>query len=195
MRMTPLDIQTHHFGHRLRGFDPTEVEAFLRMTAEDYESLLRENQSQNERIRRLEHRLEELSAQEQLLKETLLTAQAMTEELRVSAQREAELRLAEVEVKAEKILDASHRRAAQLAEDVREMRGLRARLGQALRSAAESHLALLDTLETDPEPESLVDGMIEGKVAYLATAGNRRSGAGEDDEDAKGDQTSPGPRR
>jgi cell division initiation protein len=167
MRMTPLDVQSHQFARRLRGFDPDEVSAFLRIVSEDYEGLVHETGSQNDRIRRLEARLEEFSAQEHLLKETLISAQAMTEELRSTAEREAELRLAEVEVHAEKILDASHRRAARLAQDIREMRALRSRLAESFRSAVETHLSLLETLEADPEQDPLVQGLVAGTVAYL----------------------------
>lgn len=171
MRMTPLDVQSHQFAHRLRGYDPDEVNAFLRIVSEDYESLVHETDSQSDRLRRLEARLEELSAQENLLKETLLSAQAMTEELRGTAEREAALRLAEVEVRAEKILDASHRRAARLAQDIREMRALRSRLAESFRSAAETHLSLLETLEADPEQDPLIQGLVEGTVAYLQRDG------------------------
>ncbi len=167
MRMTPLDVQSHQFAHRLRGFDPDEVNAFLRIVSEDYEGLVHETDRQSDRIRRLEARLEELSAQEHLLKETLISAQAMTEEMRATTEREAELRLAEVEVRAEKILDASHRRAAHLAQDIREMRALRSRLAESFRSAAETHLSLLETLEADPEQDPLIQGLVEGTVAYL----------------------------
>lgn len=168
MRMTPLDVQSNGFARRLRGYDAEEVDSFLRMVSADYEGLVRENDSQADRIRRLERRVEELSAQEDLLKETLTSAKAMTEEMRTNAERKAEIRLAEVEVRAEKILDAAHRRAARLAQDIREMRALRSRLAEALRSTAETHIALLATLETDTEHDPLVEGLIEGKIAYLA---------------------------
>ncbi|MFO0687724.1 MAG: DivIVA domain-containing protein [Myxococcota bacterium] len=176
MRMTPLDVQSHSFARRWRGYDADEVDAFLRIVAEDYEGLVRENATQADRLYRLERRIEELSAQEQLLKQTLLSAQSMCEELRRSAERDAELRLAEVEVRAEKILDASHRRAAQLAQDIREMRVLRTRLGESIRSAAETHIALLATLEADPAEDPLVKGLAEGTVAYLK-ADRRRPAA------------------
>ena len=177
MRMTPLDVQSHSFARRFRGYDPDEVDAFLRIVSEDYETLVRENASQTDRLWRLERRIEELSAQEQLLKQTLVSAQAMCEELRRTAERDAELRLAEVEVRAEKILDASHRRAAQLAQDIREMRALRTRLAESMRSAAETHIALLATLEADPAEDPLVKGLAEGTVAYLKA--DRRRAPGE----------------
>lgn len=53
-----------------------------------------------DRIRRLETRVEELSSQEQLLKKTLMSAKAMNDEMAQNAEREAELRLAEAELRA-----------------------------------------------------------------------------------------------
>ena len=40
MRFTPLEIQNHQFSTRFRGLDAAEVESFIRMVSEDYESLL-----------------------------------------------------------------------------------------------------------------------------------------------------------
>ncbi len=163
MRMTPLDVQSHRFGRRFSGFDPDEVQAFLRLVAEDYESLLHENESLRDRVRRVETRVEELLSDEKLLKETLVSAQALGEELRRGAVKESEMLMSEAEVHAEKILDASHRRAARMAEEVREMRGLRTRLASALRSCIETHLAMIASLEDDPE-----DPVLQGKVTYLS---------------------------
>jgi cell division initiation protein len=92
-----------------------------------------------------------------------MTAQEVSEDLRRTAAKEAEVLLAEAEVKAEKVLDAAHRRVAKLAEDIREMRGLRTRLAASVRSAIETHLALLEGLADDLE-----DPVLDGKVAYLA---------------------------
>ncbi len=166
MRMTPLDIQNQSFASRLRGYDPEEVHSFIRMVAEDYERVIRESERQRERIRELEERLEELAAREDSLRETLVTAQSVSEDLRRTASKEAEVMVAEAEVKAEKVLDAAHRRVAKLSEDIREMRVLRTRLAASVRSAIETHLALLEGLSGElPE-----DPTSEGKVAYLANA-------------------------
>lgn len=169
MRMTPLDIQNHRFERRFSGYDCSEVVAFLCLVAEDYESLLRENEAQRERLLQLQSRVEELVTDEKLLKQTLLSAHSMTEDLKEAAAREAELLVSEAEVKAEKILDASHRRAARLAEEIREMRGLRSRLATALRSAIDTHLALIESLEEAPEEEK------ESKVTYLARTPSARA--------------------
>ena len=165
MRLTPLDIQNPHFSTRLRGLDPAEVEAFVRLVAEDFETMVRENENLRERSRLLEARVEELSAAEHTLQETLVTAQAMSEDLKKTAMKESELMISEAEVKGEKILDAAHRRAAKLAEDIRELKRLRSRLGAALRATIDTHIALLDSF-TEDSPEQ--DPVLEGKVAFLS---------------------------
>ncbi len=174
MRLTSLDIQNHAFAGRLRGYDRQEVDGFLRMVADDYEAAVRESERLRERVRDLEARVEEMATREETLRDTLVTAQAVSDDLKRTATKEAEVLLAEAEVKAEKVLDAAHRRVARLAEDIREMRQLRTRLGASVRSAVETHLALLEGLSEDlPE-----DPLLDGKVAFLTHAAPRGSGTG-----------------
>lgn len=163
MRLTPLDIQNHRFSSRLRGVDPAEVESFLHLLSEDYEALLKERDALSSQAHQLESRVEELSRNEKTLQQTLVTAQTLSEDLKKSAMKEAEVMLGQAEVKAEKILGASHRRAAQLAEEIRELKAIRTRVGAALRQTLESHLQLVDSLTAIDEADQEHD-----KVAYLA---------------------------
>jgi len=163
VRLTPLDIQNHRFATRFRGLDPVEVESFLSLLSEDYEALLRERDALADRVRTLERRVDELSLNEKILQDTLITAQTLSEDLKRTAMKESEVLVSEAEVKAEKVLDAAHRRAAKLAEDIRAMKQLRARLGAALRQTVQTHLALLETLSTGGEDEAEAE-----KIAYLA---------------------------
>ena len=159
MRISPLDIQSHQFRSTWRGLDAHEVESFLSAVAEDYAALLQELTSNNEETRRLGARMEELSLNEALLKETLVTAQNLGDELRSASQKEAEIRVSEAEIRAERILDAAHRRAGRLGEEIREMRGLRTRLASALRTTVETHLMMIEALSIDSE-EYVVDAQL-----------------------------------
>lgn len=172
MRFTPLDIQSHRFGRALRGYDADEVESFLRLVAEDLERSVREADELRDKARELETRVNELQDREETLKRTLMTAQQLSEDLRNTAAREAEVTVAEAEVKAEKLMDAAHRRLAKLSEDIREIRSLRTRLGGAVRTTIETHLALLEGLSEDPEEDPLFDG----KVTYLPRAASQTKG-------------------
>jgi len=175
MRFTPLDIQSHHFARRLRGYAPEEVDAFLRMVAEDLEGVIRDADRTREHMREVEARVEEMGAREETLRATLMTAQEVSDDLRRTAAKEAEVLLAEAEVKAEKLLDAAHRRVAKLTEDIREMRQARTRLAASVRSVMETHLSLLDGLSAElPE-----DPILDGKVAFLTApkSSARRNGS------------------
>ena len=77
--------------------------------------------------------------------------QALQESRPELSESEARLRVSEAEVKAEKLLDAAHRRVGQLDEQIREIHGLRARLASGLRSTLETHLVLVDALSGDPK--------------------------------------------
>jgi cell division initiation protein len=174
VRLTPLDIRNHRFSARVRGLDAGEVEAFVRLIAEDYEDMIRENEVLREKVQHLEARVEDLSENEKILQKTLITAQQLSDDLKKTAVRESEVLLSEAEVKAEKILAASHRRAAKLAQDIREMKLLRARLSTTIRAAIDTHLSLLDGLSQD-DPGDAVD---DHKVSYL-TPPSRAAEAGE----------------
>jgi cell division initiation protein len=153
MRITPLDIRKHSFPRRLNGYDRDEVDAFLQMLAGDYEGLVRETERLRKQVVQLETRVKDLSANEAVLQDTLTIAQKLAEDLKRTAMKEAEVTVSEAEIKGEKILDAAHRRAAKLAEDIREMKSLKVRLAAALRATIETHLGLLEGLAVDPAEE------------------------------------------
>lgn len=164
MRITPLDIQSQRFPRRVAGYDPQEVDAFLHLLASDYEKVIRESGALRETVRQLEARVEELQANERILQETLTTAHRLSEDLKQTAVKESEALLSQAELKGEKILQAAHRRAARLAEDIREMKLLRTRLAAAVRSTIETHLQLLEGIAAEDER---ADPVVEGKIASL----------------------------
>jgi cell division initiation protein len=170
LRLTPLDIRNHRFSTRMRGLDASEVEAFLRLISEDYEDMIRENDVLRDKVKRLEAEVEDLSSNEKILQNTLVTAQHLIDDLKKTAIKESELLVSEAEVKAEKVLAAAHRRAAKLAQDIREMKLLRARLSASLRAAIETYLGLLDGLSRD-DPEDAADAKLPHPTPSPRAAG------------------------
>ena len=166
MRITPLALRNHDFRRRWSGYARDEVDEFLRLVSEDYEAALREIESQRERIVHLEHRVNELSATEQVLQDTLTTAQKLSEDLKLTATKESEVLVREAEVNGEKIVEAAQQRAAELAADIGEMKQIKTRLAASVRATLETHLRLLEGLAEDPAS----DGRGEGNVAVLRRA-------------------------
>jgi cell division initiation protein len=165
VRITPLDIKNHPFPRRISGYDRDEVDTFLRMVSEDYEGVVGECSLLRARVKQMEQRVQELTSNERLLQDTLTSAQELAEDLKATAMREAEVMVGQAEIQGEKVLEAAHRRAARLAEDIREMKRLRGRLAASLRATIESHLALVDSL-AEPDPNE--DPVLEGKIAVLS---------------------------
>lgn len=152
MRMTPLEIQSHQFSQRRRGFDRDEVEAFLQMVTEDYEALVMESAEQRECNRQLEEQLEAAKSQENLLRETLISAQSISDQMRAATEKECQARLSQAEVQAQATLEASQREVARLAENIRELQGMRTRMAESLRTTIRTQLGWVDQLMAQPDP-------------------------------------------
>lgn len=122
MKVTPLDLRQQRFNTVMRGFDRTEVSAFLAEAAEEYEVALRDNDHLRQEVAKLEAILKEHRAQEVNLRNTLLTAQKLADDIKEAANNEATRIIREAEGRADLLLQKSQSRL----EDVqREIDGLR----------------------------------------------------------------------
>jgi DivIVA domain-containing protein len=90
-KVTPLEIQNHNFSKKWRGIDPVEVEAFLALVGEEIEDLTRARAELESRVRALETENAEHRERERTLRDTLLSAQRASDDIRGAARKEAEL--------------------------------------------------------------------------------------------------------
>jgi cell division initiation protein len=122
MKVTPLDLRQQRFNTVMRGYDRGEVNAFLAEAAEEYENALRENERLRQEVSKLEAVIKEHRSQEVNLRNTLLTAQKLADDIKEGASQEAARILREAEGRADLLLQKSQARL----EDVqREIDGLR----------------------------------------------------------------------
>ncbi|MEO0115453.1 MAG: DivIVA domain-containing protein, partial [candidate division WOR-3 bacterium] len=82
MPITPIDIRKKKFSTQLRGINAQEVKNFLEMVANEMEVLRKERALLAEKVDELQAKLEGYVKTEKLLKDTLVTAQAATEEIK-----------------------------------------------------------------------------------------------------------------
>jgi cell division initiation protein len=125
-RLTPLEIQKHRFSRKWKGLDPTEVGAFLDLAAEEMEALARENAGLQGRIRGLEEENAEHRERERVLKDTLLSAQRASDDIRGAAQTKAELMVQEAEDAAERLTHNAMQRAAEIEKAIHDLKLQRA---------------------------------------------------------------------
>jgi cell division initiation protein len=122
MRISPLDIRQQRFKQVMRGFDKTEVVAFLTEAADDYEQALLEMDRLREDVKRLEALLAEHREREANLRNTLLTAQRLADEIRQNAQNEAKVIIREAEGRGDLLLQKAAARLEEVERDITELR-------------------------------------------------------------------------
>lgn len=144
MKISPLDIQQQQFkGKMFGGLDPDDVDSFLQMVASEMEDLIRENTDIKEQLRRYTLEVESLKEKEADLRETMLAAQKITEEMKANSQKEANLLIAEAEMKAEKILDNANRKLAELNSQIQDLRREKVQFSTSLKSLLDSHARMI----------------------------------------------------
>ena len=122
MRISPMDMRQQRFKTALRGYDRTEVVAFLTEAADDYEHAMREIDRLRADLMRMEALLAEHRLRENNLRDTLLTAQRLSEEMKDSAQTEAKLIVREAQGRADALLQKAQVRLDELDHDCNEMK-------------------------------------------------------------------------
>ncbi|HEY6361519.1 MAG TPA: DivIVA domain-containing protein [Vicinamibacterales bacterium] len=95
--VTPIDMRQARFASAMRGFDKTEVTAFLEEAASDYEHALRENDRLRQQIAVFEASLTQYRELEGSMKNMLISAQKVADDMRENAEKEAARLLREAE--------------------------------------------------------------------------------------------------
>ena len=104
MRVTPLDIIKKEFTHLEKGVDEIEVKSFLEDVRETLDELLKENQRLRDVIKRRDTEILELKGEEASIKDTLVLARRLTEDLERKSSRESDLIIGEARLEAQRIL-------------------------------------------------------------------------------------------
>ena len=117
MKVTPLDLRQTHFRKGLRGYDPEEVRALLSDAADDYEAALVDLDRLRQEMQKAEAQLAEYRERESNLRNTLLTAQKVADQIRENAAKEADVLLRDADSRSASTLrDAEQRSTATLRE-------------------------------------------------------------------------------
>lgn len=144
MQISRIDILNRTFTRSLRGYNPEEVDAFLQGIADTLGQLTEERVALANQVTILEAQLAEHKEREATLRDTLITTQKLTDSLKATAQREAQLIIDSAHARAESLMQQGNLRLAQLEESIGETRKMKAQFEMRIRSMIEAHLKLLD---------------------------------------------------
>ena len=146
MNLTPLDIQRQTFSRALKGYNVDEIRAYLQLIAEEIERLLKDVDRLSRENAMLREDLDEHNARERILKDTLLSAQKVSEDVKANAQKEAELIVKDAELLSERLTSQAMARVAELERTIQDLKIERKSARNKLQSTIDTvqHLLMLD---------------------------------------------------
>ena len=103
--ITPLDIENKKFSKQvLNGYSVEEVDDFLDELTAEYEKIYKEATENRGRTEKLSNDLNRYQSIESTLQNTLLMAQTTADEVKKTAQKQADAIIAEAQIKAKEAL-------------------------------------------------------------------------------------------
>jgi cell division initiation protein len=153
MKVTPLDLRQQRFKTALRGYDKAEVAAFLAEVADDYEHALRETDRLHQDIRRMEALLTEHREHERNLRNTLLTAQKLSDGIRENAEQESRRLVREAESRSDLLLQKAQARLEDLQRQIDDLKLRRRDVATSLESTISSLRNSLEFVTSQEQTE------------------------------------------
>lgn len=112
--LTPLDIQNKKFKTSPLGYQKDEVEDFLELVLNDYESLYKDSIDLHDKINALNNALEHYKSIEDTMQNTLIVAQSTGEDVKRNAEERARMTLEDAEKQAQAIIENANRSVSTL---------------------------------------------------------------------------------
>ncbi len=163
MRITPLDVRKQEFKRGMRGYDSDEVRAFLSTLADEYEAVLVDNKQLRERVVEQDDKLGDYRNLEKTLRDTLMTAERVTQDAKETARKEGEVLVQQAQQRVERVLGEGRERLNELRREALAVhREKEAYLGR-FRSLAEAQIHFVEQHRQD-----FVD--LDGRILEQADA-------------------------
>ncbi len=149
MTLQPLDIKRQTFAKAFRGYEPAEVDSFLKQVADRQAALAEDLRQAQERVRTAEDKLKHYERVEMALQEALETARETGKRAEESAERQGRVIVERAEARAEEILRDAERDRYGMRQDVMKLSTRRAEVAARLRGFLLSELEILAQFQGD----------------------------------------------
>jgi cell division initiation protein len=153
IRVSPLDLRQPRFKRTMRGYDRTEVVAFLTEAADDYEQALREIDRLRSDLTRMEALLAEHREREANLRNTLLTAQKLSDDIKEAANQEARIIVKEAEGRADLVIQKAQLRMEEFEREINELRLRRRSVEGSLEASIQALYHALEFIREQDRPD------------------------------------------
>lgn len=144
MKIAPIDIAHKSFKKKAFGFDQEEVMEFLRAVADELEDVIRERNSLKEQMREKELSILEYKERDKTLRDTITTAQRMSEKVREDAETEARLILNDANQKADIIVKDARDSLKAVYQEITDIKRAKIQFESHLKALVNTHLKILE---------------------------------------------------
>jgi len=151
LKLTPIEIRKQEFKKSMRGYDTVEIDTFLELVANEYENLIKENESLNKQIITMEAELKHFKENEKTLKQTLYKVQETSQLSKENSEREANIIKKEADLHAAQITEKARAEVHKLREEFIALKQQKDSFVARLRHLLESQIELMEVLSVDDE--------------------------------------------
>ncbi len=128
MIITPVEIRHVRLRRGLLGYRRRATDELLEQIVESYEEAWRGRAEREDDVEHLEAELARFRELENLLRDTMMSAERAAESLRTDARRKYELTLGEARLKAREIVEQAETEVERMQAEVRRLRAARSEL-------------------------------------------------------------------
>ena len=166
-RLAPIDIDITNLKIGLKGYDRSQVDVLMGRIKNEMAGMLTELKAAKDEAERQKQLINALTSQENTVKDTLLIAQRMAEEIKTNAQRDADAVVAKAHRTAEETQRQYQAKINDLRWELERMRMDRQKFATDFRNTLETYLRGIteDTASATPtEPSENIRAAIDAPV-------------------------------
>jgi cell division initiation protein len=152
--LTPVEIRHVNLGRSALGYDRESTDKLLVDIVSSFEQVWRERADLRDEIEELEAEVARQKEIEGALRNTLLSAERMADEVRGQARREADVIVSEARSTARDIVSSAENERERIQGEIRRLRNLEVDVRAEYRAFL---VAALDRLESDPQEHRASD--------------------------------------
>lgn len=118
MKLTALEIKQQEFEKSLRGYDVSEVNAYLNLVANEWEHIVGKMKEMEAQLDKMDEKLKHYERVEQALHETLQTAKDSAEQKLVGAKKESRNIIERAEMESDAIVREANQKRQQIRQSI-----------------------------------------------------------------------------
>lgn len=118
MKLTALEIKQQQFEKSLRGYDVSEVNAYLNLVANEWEHMVGKMKEMEAQLEKMDEKLKHYERVEQALHETLQTAKDSAEQKLVGAKKESRNIIERAEMESDAIVREANQKRQQIRQSI-----------------------------------------------------------------------------